>query len=851
MKVADIVRQIDKGAIPSVALHGKVRGTIKQPKEFSDLVLTSGEWAVLDLYAISSLKENVFDFTDSTLLTPKSSVIFILDDLSLIGECVTVYGATKSNGVDLRRQKSSSPRLGFSAPVFVKTREGWGLKPNIVEPFRKTSSKEINKLFAEYKKHGFYYLDITKSYLGFSGSEFYEFTMDSNPIRSAGVSFTSDLTMPDYSGSLDSLQKLLESARYRLGRFTEGIPQVEPSGYVLNEFFRKIEGTLKNDSSRLIPRTTTRFSSVIPELPEWYKRSYGVFLSELFGFELEEELCTAEYDSYFLHIPHYLYLKKYITFDQAEQIFYISEVIKGSNFKGFDSFYRDIAVLVEGMKRTKKRTGVTLFKNTLLSPLSCKVSENLREFYKTLQTPLPKEVYHLLDYLYEIPSEYSTLFNDSMYLTLSNSDIVLKDAINLGFVVSITEYQSMVTYDLMLETDILDSVINLSNTKYDYDFEDLQPFIEKVQNREGITLSKEHLLSFLNLNTGFGIFAGTSTSGLDLVSEVIYNTGKSKQYFENFYVITKGWGAPDWIEVKDTSHIPIGVLSSMADKAEILPPHSLVFVEQSHLYSLDELCTIFDCVMSGSAVYMFGNPWSGSSYFSTMCSRFPRSVILPNYLDVSARELSLRTVNSNFVISTGKNVKISSVKKLNTVSTVSKLLKKTLDSGIPANDIVVISDLEKSLDFRNVGKKFATVLNPDAKENDFPVGTRVYLPENTYPVYLNKSKKVGNWFGDYFGLVLEVADGVALVSLGNSDYSVTVPVDCLEYGYCLPSRLTEQEPFFVAFVLTQDNRGILYVEDVVRSLDSAKGVSFIGSESVVRDAHVLQTSLKSSLLRSL
>ena len=120
MKVADIVREVDKReALENCILHGRVRGIVKSPNGFESLSLSRGDWAVLELYAITVKGENYFGFGETTFLTPKSTVLFVLEDKSLIGKLVTVSGK-RGRGIKLRRQKGVNNRLGYYVPVFSK-----------------------------------------------------------------------------------------------------------------------------------------------------------------------------------------------------------------------------------------------------------------------------------------------------------------------------------------------------------------------------------------------------------------------------------------------------------------------------------------------------------------------------------------------------------------------------------------------------------------------------------------------------------------------------------------------------------------------------------------------------------
>ena len=194
MKVADIVREIDKReALENCILHGKVRGIISSPNGFEGLSPSSGDWAVLELYAITVKGENYFGFGETTFLTPRSTILFVLEDKSFIGKLVTVSGK-RGRGIKLRRQKMQNNRLGYFVPVFAKGRDLWKLEPNTVTPFKGTTSKEIDLLFKEYEKFEPYYLTMTKSVVGFDGTDFYSYIEDDNKASRGSLSYITDFT---------------------------------------------------------------------------------------------------------------------------------------------------------------------------------------------------------------------------------------------------------------------------------------------------------------------------------------------------------------------------------------------------------------------------------------------------------------------------------------------------------------------------------------------------------------------------------------------------------------------------------------------------------------------------------
>ena len=70
----------------------------------------------------------------------------------------------------------------------------------------------------------------------------------------------------------------------------------------------------------------------------------------------------------------------------------------------------------------------------------------------------------------------------------------------------------------------------------------------------------------------------------------------------------------------------------------------------------------------------------------------------------------------------------------------------------------------------------------------------------------------------------------------------------MKSGYCVPSDVAELYPVRVSFVVCQRNRGQLVKESIVRSLNSASGVSFIGDTSLVVGAYSQRSSLPVTLI---
>lgn len=862
MKVADIVREFDRlGGLKDLLYHGKIKGIIKTPKEFEGLTPVRGNWAVLELYAITVKGENPFGFSDTTYLTPKSSVCFVLDDFSLVSKLVTVSGS-RGRGLELRRKGFSSNRLGYFIPVFSKTSDGWMLQPNTVKRFEKTTSKEVNELFSEYSKFEPYYLPVVNSVQGFHGSSVYEYLEGGNFKSKAGITYKTDFSLRISEKNSDNLRKSLYLADKRHFKFEEECTKINKkrtSTKELQDFIKKINGLAKN-SKLLIPETTVRVGSLlgsgISSYSEFIESTMGVFL-------------PAEIDDVLFYSPHQLYLLNLIDFDLAEQLYYITAIIL--NDLDFDP-YRDVSLVVEGLRRVYIRSGHSLLLDSLSSPLACKISKDLQPNYKSNGSPLPLEIKNLLGYLYPSSSvDYSKLYNSGMYYITENSSQHLKTAQDYGLVVIPKKGYYSLTSVAWGELDLVDSCSSLSLNEFDYEMEDLQPHISEVESRNKTNLSRNQLRSLITLNTGFGIFLGNRYSGFEDIQYIMFESAKSKGYFKKAVVIDSSFEKDShYDEIKDVEFYHINHLCH--DLSRFMVPsedmvffdtdyldHDLsrfmlasepimVFVNNAHTLNIDELVAIMDWVHSGSSVYLFGNPWSSLEVLNSLTSKFPTAVVLDGS-DESYIKQSLSTVNSSFSLSKGKDLKVSSVQSASTLSSVRNLVSLSLERGISKNQIRIISDLEGSMSFSKLNTKLlSNFISEEQVANNYS-GLPVFSDGCTYQLYY-EGTYIGTWFGIIYGDLLDISDGIAEVSLGGGKYVATLDSSLLYGGHCIPSCVGELYPRGVSFVVCQRNRGLLCCEDLIRSLGSADGVSFVGSSCVIDDASWKYSKLPSTVIGS-
>lgn len=839
MKVADIVREIDKReALENCILHGRVRGIVKSPNGFESLSLSRGDWAVLELYAITVKGENYFGFGETTFLTPKSTVLFVLEDKSFIGKLVTVSGK-RGRGIKLRRQKGVNNRLGYFVPVFSKHSKSWELEPNTVKLFEKTTSKEIDLLFKEYGRFEPYYLTMTKSVVGFDGSSHYNFIEDSSRVSSDTLVYPTDFTQNINREKEEELSLLLGDARRRRWNFTSNLSFSSSLYESAMKDFVKSFNKLRRSSDRLIPETTSRFKDIVTKKVS----SYSEVLALLLGVE------GLEYFSVEVLIkdPFLFYLNGQLDFDTAEKIFFISTLVNGESFDD-TPLLRGISIIVEGARRTYKRRGHSMLLNTLSTPLTCKVSETLISLYKKYSSPLDEKALGVVKYLgYTNYSGYKSLYNDGMYYILDNDSDYLDLAVSSGYIVEprksyYSEY-SLAEEELRLvqEASIFSSV------KFDYEMEDIQPHIDFVSKKSGRPFSTDMLRSLVNLNTGLGIFLGTNHSRLEEIQEVILRSALAKGYLDELLVIDSSFNAEQWSNSYSNIYFRhINHVSYEVNRGDFWSWPSLVFVNNAHTMSLQELEAIFKYIPGGSAVYLFGSPWSEVGVLSSLSSKYSSAVVLPEVV-YSALEDTLSTVNSDLKISVGKNLKLSDVPTANTLLSLRDVLKRTFEAGLSQNEVRVVSDLEGSASWESLGERLLSGFTLSKEDTKDLCGTLVFTKGSTYELYYN-GDSVGSWSGVLFGTIESYDEEFATLKLGDGIYIAKVQREDLKSGYCVPSDVAELYPVRVSFVVCQRNRGQLVKEDIVRSLNSASGVSFIGDTSLVVGAYSQRSSLPVTLI---
>ena len=421
MLVADIVKTVNqKETVGGLLLHGVVRGIIDTPVEYQSIVLSSGELAVLDLYAVSCKQENHFETSNTTLLTPKGSVVFALEDRSLVGKLVTIGGVGYNGYAKLRKQKTDNKVTGFNCLEFRKsTGSNWVVVPNKVLEFTRTDNKEVTGYLLQCKEYGFNYLETTKKYLMFAGASSYNFKDLPEVGQTSDSKFTTSF-VPTWSPNVNELVNKFYSAKER--NLSTGVDDCLSSEYSHN-LMESLQ-SYNQDSElpfRLIPNTTSRFIDVFPIVPV---NSYSRLVSILFKTNLTDVgaksgLDYDQVDRVLYSKPHYLYLKGEISFELAEKVYYINGLTEKADSA---VFFRNVSLVVEGAKSKYRKDGTTYLLNSLSSNLTCKVPESLRENIKSTGTPLSKEEYGFINYFVKSLPKYD-VDSKSMYYNLKDSDI--------------------------------------------------------------------------------------------------------------------------------------------------------------------------------------------------------------------------------------------------------------------------------------------------------------------------------------------------------------------------------------------------------------------------------------------
>ena len=823
MLVADIVKTVNqKETLDGLLLHGVVRSVINTPSEFSGVVLSSGEFAILDLYSVTCKEENHFGETKSTMLTPQGSIVFILDDRSLIGKLVTIKGSGYKGYVKLRKQKSESKIVGFNCLEFRKsTGPNWVVIPNTVVEFKGTEDKEITDYLNESNTFGFNYLDVTKKYLSFCGSFDYQTKTIVEVGQTNDSSFTTSFA-PTWRSSLNNLKNAVYSAQYdKVFDFSASEDECLFTHHT-NTLLNKVLAYNEDDDLqyRLIPHTNSRFAEVVPR---GSVRDYLSLLKVLFKTNFPQvgtntNFTYEELERILGYCPHYLYLKGELPFDLAEKIFYIN----GDTGKNTVSVYfRSIALIVEGAKQTYKRNGTTYLLGSLASNLTCKVPEELRENIKTTGTPLSKEEYGFVRYFLESLPEYK-VDSASMYYTVESSDRYLSRAKDLGLIVVLGRNYALTKYANM-ELSVLDKFAQLQESSVNYSDSALDQVLSTLKDERDVLFSNKERQAFLTLNSNLGLIMANGVSNKDALEEAFHLMSSTENStISNTVVVVKDYDAPSWVHSHDVRVVKLSELGE-----DIFDENVMALVHDANTWSLEDYYKLVQ--YDFKALYLFGNPYSSTNYFKTLALALPRAYTFAH----TVVDMPLNIVNNGYLISLkgSKKVTFKYSPKLSTIDVLVRMLKTAFESGYYFENLFVISDLEKHFSAYKVSKKLVELLGYN---EPLGVGSPVYLDEKRLAWVTDLGK-----------------DGEDIsIRLDGSSSQVIVKSSRLLPALCVTSDVAVRSPKDIAYVITQRGYGDYYTEDVYNSLDSVtKGVAFIGDEDFIKGTHFKVGTPNSTLLQ--
>lgn len=822
MLVADIVKTVNqKETLDGLLLHGVVRSVINTPSEFSGVVLSSGEFAILDLYAVTCKEENHFGETKSTMLTPQGSIVFILDDRSLIGKLVTIKGSGYKGYVKLRKQKSESKIVGFNCLEFRKsTGPNWVVIPNTVVEFKGTEDKEITDYLNESNTFGFNYLDITKKYLSFCGSFDYQTKTIVEIGQTNDSSFTTSFA-PTWRSNLNNLKNAVYSAQYdKVLDFSASEDECLFTHHT-NTLLNKVLAYNEDDDLqyRLIPYTNSRFAEVVPR---GSVRDYLSLLRVLFKTNFPQvgtntNFTYGELEPILGYCPHYLYLKGDLSFELAEKIFYIN----GDADKDTVSVYfRSLSLIVEGAKQTYKRTGTTYLLDSLASSLICKVPEGLQENIKTTGTPLSKEEYGFVRYFLESLPQYE-VDSASMYYTVKSSEHYLSKAKDSGLIVDFGRNYALTEYANM-ELSVLDKFAQLQESSVNYSDSALDQVLSTLKDERDVLFSNKERQAFLTLNSNLGLIMANGVSNKDALEEAFHLMSSTENStISNTVVVVKDYDAPSWVHSRK---VPVVKLSELNEDS--FSENTMVLVHDANTWSLEDFYKLVQ--YNFKALYLFGNPYTSSNYFRTLALALPRAYTFSH----TVVDMPLNIVNSGYLISLkgSKKVTFKYSPKLSTNDVLVRMLKTAFESGYSFENMYVISDLEKHFSAYKVSKKLVELLGYN---EELQVGSPVYLDEKSLA-----------WVTD----VRENEEDISIRLDGRSS-QVIVKSSRVLPALCVTSDVAVRSPKDIAYAIAQRGYGDYYGKNVYNSLDSAtKGIAFIGDEDYVQSCHGVGTP-KSTILQ--
>lgn len=820
MLVADIVKNVNqKESLDGLLLHGVVRGIIQQPEEYASVVLSSGEFAVLDLYAVTCKQENHFGNSKPTMLTPQGSIIFILEDRSLVGKLVTIRGNSYKGTVRLRKQKSEAKTIGFNCLEFRKsTGPNWVVVPNTVSEFTNTEDKEVNEYLHESATYGFKYLDFTKTFLSFSGASSYKFEELPEIGQTNHSNFSTNFAST-WKTNLNPIQTKVYSTQGR--GFSLDVSTCLFSEYTHTLVNKVLDYNEDADLQyRLIPHTNSRFADLVPR---GSVRDYLSLLKVLFKTNFPKvgtntNFTYEELGAVLGSCPHYLYLKGELSFELAEKIFYINGIVDKNSSA---VFYRELSLLIEGARHAYRKNETTYLLCSLASKLTCKVPQELRENIELTGTPLSKGELGLIRYFVEGLPNYE-VDSKSMYYSIPRSSYYLNQANNLGLIVDFGKNYALTEY-AEKELKVLERFAELQESRIDYKDSDLDEVVSLMKEKRNVDFSSQERQAFLTLNSNLGLIMASGVSNKDALEEAFHLMASTESStISDTVIVVKDYDAPSWVDVQGVKVIKLSDLEEGSfDK------NSMILVHDANTWSLEDFYRLVK--YDFKALYLFGNPYTSSNYFRTLALALPRAYTFAH----TNEDVPLSVTNNGYLINLkgAKKVTFKYSLKLSTIDVLVRMVKIALESGYSFENMVIISDLEKHFSAYKVSKKLVELLGYG---KPLEVGSLVYLDENRIA-----------WVDS-----LDRGEGYVSVLVDGSSAPILVDSSRLSPALCVTSDVAVRSPKDIAYAIAQRGYGDYYKEDVYNSLDSVtKGIAFIGVEDFVQGTHFRINEPKSTLLK--
>lgn len=192
MANANLLKTLDinNNKLENIVIYGNIKCAIKQPKYIqSDIKLDVGFFALVDVLAIQC---NGVDYISESegyqdskhIYFSKGDILVFLNDTSLIGKNVKVYGRT-TKGCSIRKHTSCTGTEGIVATAWGKSSNDWFITPNKVVPFDNMSVKGTVLEGYVYDDSSFHHPDSCLGDIQYCGVRNYELVefMGSEDIR--------------------------------------------------------------------------------------------------------------------------------------------------------------------------------------------------------------------------------------------------------------------------------------------------------------------------------------------------------------------------------------------------------------------------------------------------------------------------------------------------------------------------------------------------------------------------------------------------------------------------------------------------------------------------------------------